>query len=137
MNHPEPGTRQHGNRQLRNHRKVQRHAIAGLETGEITQHRRNFVDPRPKLLIGNRLVSLILGFRCEDQRRFIPVFGQMPVNTVVAGVELSAHEPLPERRVAGIQGGMPVLVPAQHVGIFFETLREFIAAEPLVDRRIG
>src|ERR1700732_776234 len=61
----------------------------------------------------------------------------MTVNTVVTGVELSADEPFPERRVARVQSGVPVLVPAQHVGIFFEALREFIDAESLVYRRIG
>ena len=32
---------------------------------------------------------------------------------------------------------MPVLVPTQHIGIFFEALGEFIDAESLGDRRIG
>src|SRR5262249_41046563 len=71
------------------------------------------------------------------QCRFVPVFGQMPVNTIVTGVEFSADEPFPERRVAGIQGGVPGLVPGQHVRILFEALREFIGTESLVDGRIG
>jgi hypothetical protein len=50
---------------------------------------------------------------------------------------LSADEPSPERRDAGVQSGVPVLVPARHLGIFFEALREFIDAESLVYRKIG
>src|SRR6516225_3962300 len=61
----------------------------------------------------------------------------MAVDAVITGVELSANEPLPERRVAGIQRGVPVLVPAKHVGIFSETVREFFDTESLAHRRIG
>src|SRR6516162_8257964 len=61
----------------------------------------------------------------------------MAVDTVVTGVELSADKPFPERRATGVQSGVPVLVPTQHVGIFCEALREFFNAESLIYRQIG
>src|SRR5262249_15801170 len=52
-------------------------------------------------------------------------------------VQLSADKPLPERSVVGIERGVPVVVPAEQIGVFTVALREIPLAEALVDRGIG
>src|SRR4051812_13294926 len=61
----------------------------------------------------------------------------MPVDAVVATVELSTDEPFPKGSIAGVQGGMPILVPHQQIGILFKTVGEFLDAESFVNRRIS
>ncbi len=61
----------------------------------------------------------------------------MPVDTIVACVDLAPHEPLEAWGVTRIQSGMPVLVPGQHVGILFETVRKVLQAEPVIHSIIG
>jgi hypothetical protein len=53
----------------------------------------------------------------------------VPIDAVVAGVDLAADEPLPERRIAGVQCSVPVLIPGQQIGVFFEALREVFQPE--------
>src|SRR6266508_1200057 len=57
----------------------------------------------------------------------------MPVHAVVAGVELSADEPFPERRIARVQRGVPVAVPRQQVGVRPEALGKMFVAESIPD----
>src|SRR5215469_12294292 len=55
----------------------------------------------------------------------------MAVDAVIAGVEFSADEPLPERRMAGVQRGMPILIPVQHFGVLAIALRKMFFAKAL------
>jgi hypothetical protein len=48
----------------------------------------------------------------------------VPVHTVVTGVQLSADKPLPERGIAGIKRGMPIVIPGEQISIFLKALRE-------------
>src|SRR5215469_371576 len=61
----------------------------------------------------------------------------MPVDAVVAGVQLPADEPLPERRGRGVERGVPALIPGQQVRVLREAVRELVLSEPLEDRRVG
>ena len=76
VNHAEPRAREHRDRQLGNHRHVNRDAIAGFQSGEIAQHRGGFVHAAIQLLIGDDLRGFVLGFRHEDQRGFIFVLAR-------------------------------------------------------------
>src|SRR5882762_6062995 len=54
----------------------------------------------------------------------------MAVNAIVRRVDLTAGEPFPERRVAGIEDGAIRLEPRQHVRIFSEAIGELVEPEP-------
>src|SRR5208282_4500546 len=56
---------------------------------------------------------------------------------VVGGVDLAAHEPLPERRITGVERGVPVLVPSQQISVLPETFRVVLLAEAFDDTGIG
>src|SRR6266511_1948317 len=62
---------------------------------------------------------------------------KVPVDAVVTGVQPAADEPLPERWVAGVQGGVPVGVPGEEVRVLLEALGKALLAEPFEDRRVG
>ena len=132
----QPRARQHGDRQLRDHRHVQGDPVTGLEA-QAAEQSRGFIDPVVQLLIGDRYVPL--GFRLghEDEGRLVAVLLQVTVDAIVRRVDLAAHEPLPERRVAGIEDRAIGLEPRQHVGIRFEAVRELVEAEPLEDARVS
>src|SRR6516162_5997837 len=57
----------------------------------------------------------------------------MPIHTVVRGIQLATYEPFPEGRIIGVQRRMPILVPAQHVGVLAETFRVLFLAEAIDD----
>ena len=65
------------------------------------------------------------------------VFWKVPVDAIVAGVDFAADEPLPAGRVAGIERGVPILIPIQEIGVFLEALRKVVEAEPVINPRIG
>src|SRR5208283_4354579 len=71
-----------------------------------------------------------------EQRRLVAVPAPVPVDAVVAGVELATDEPAPERRIAGVQHGLPGFVPGEQVGVFGETVREILLREPVQYRRV-
>ncbi len=112
-------------------------AISTLQAAEIAQQRREFIHSHIEFAVGDRYGRFRFRFRHKDQRRFVLVFGEVPVHAVVGGVDLAAHEPLPERRIAGVKRGVPVLVPAQQVGVLAEAIREVLLAEALDDAGIG
>jgi hypothetical protein len=56
-------------------------------------------------------------------RSFVFVFGQVPVNAVIADIELAAYKPFPERGITGIKRGMPGFIPVQEIGVFLEAIR--------------
>src|ERR1035438_2924162 len=61
----------------------------------------------------------------------------MPVDAVITGVDLSAGKPLPEGGFTGVERGVPVLVPRQHLRVFLKAIREILLTESLVYIGIG
>ena len=61
------------------------------------------------------------------------VLGKVPVNAVIAHIELAADKPFPEGSVTGIKDGMPFLVPGQKICIFCKAIREIIETETVID----
>ena len=61
----------------------------------------------------------------------------MAVYAVVGGVDFATDEPFPAGCVAGIKGGVPILIPGQQISIFFETFWEVIQAKPLINIGVG
>src|ERR1019366_6523285 len=84
-----------------------------------------------------RYERLVFPRRHTDQGGLVLVLGQVPVDAVITGVELSAHEPLPEGWFAGVEHGVPALVPRQHLRVFLEAIREIRLAESFVYIGIG
>src|SRR5258708_22932548 len=62
---------------------------------------------------------------------------QVAVDAVIAGVELAADKPLPERRMTGIERGVPIVVPVQELRILVEALGKMLLAEFFDDGGIG
>ena len=69
----------------------------------------------------------------ENQRGFVFVLCEMPIDAVVAGIEFAADKPFPERRIAGVQRGVPILIPMQQLGVFAKAFGEIFFAEALDD----
>ena len=137
VNHSQAGAGQHGNRQLGHHRHMNGDAISALQAAEIAQQRREFIHSHIEFAVGDGYGRFGFRLRHKDQRRFVLVLGEVPVHAVVRGVDLAAHEPLPERRITGVERGVPVLVPAQQIGVLPEAFREILLAEAFEDVGIG
>src|ERR1035437_1828360 len=137
VNYAEPGARQHGHRQLGNHRQMKGDPIAGLQPAEVPKQGCELVDPPVELLIGDRLGVLSLRLRNPDDRRLVTRPRQVAVDTVVAGVQATTHEPLPKRRVSSVERRVPVGIPAEQIAVLLKALREPLLGEPLEDARIG
>ena len=135
MDYSQPRTGEHGDRQLGDHRHVNGDAVSRFQTGKVTKQRRQLIHADIQFLIGDGYDGLLLRLGHEDQCGFIFVLVEVSIDAVVRGVQLSSHKPFPERRLTGVESRVPVLIPAQHVGIFPEALREILLAEPL--RHIG
>jgi hypothetical protein len=58
---------------------------------------------------------------------------EVAIDAVVAGIQLAADEPLPERWIAGVQRGVPILIPVKKIGVFAKTFGEIFLAEALHD----
>src|SRR5271157_5478765 len=130
---PQSGASEHGDRQLRDHRHVDGDPVPRLEAREVTQQRGKLVDADEQILVGYSEGWLLLGLGHEDQGGLVAVLGEVPIDAVVAGVDLASDEPLPARGVARVQGRVPVLVPFEQVGVLFEAVREVVQAEALVN----
>ena len=113
VNHAETSASQHGNGQFRDHGHVDGDAITFLQAGKFAQHGGDFVHTPVEFLISDDDVVLVFRLGNEDKRSLVLVLGQVAVDAVVAGIQLSADEPFPKRRMIGVQGGVPVLVPVQ------------------------
>ena len=87
--------------------------VAGLQPAKIPEQCRELVDALVELLVSDDLRGLGLWLGHPDERGLVPVLREVPVDAVERGVELSTDEPLPERSVARVEGGVPVLVPGQ------------------------
>src|SRR5262249_17950177 len=130
---PEPGTGEHRYRQLGHHRHMKRDAIARLQAGEVSKERGELIHPDKQILIGEMPDGLVLAFRDEMNSSFILVLLKVPVDAIVARVDLAADKPLPERRVTGIESRFPIPIPVQKIGVLFETFGKALQAEPLID----
>ena len=136
VNDPEAGAGQHRHRKLGNHGHVKGYPVARLEAAEVAEQGGELVDPAVQLTVGDGLGQLTLGLGHPDQCRLIGPRLEMPVDTVVAGVEPATDKPFPEGRLTAVQGGVPVPVPAQQVGVLAKALREVLLPKAVQDRRI-
>lgn len=116
---------------------MQGHAVACLESAEVAQQRRELVDADEQLLIGQVLYRLVLRFGHEMDRGLVLVFDEVAIDAVVAGVDPAADEPAPERRVAGVERRLPVLVPVEKVRELLKALGEFVKGKALEDAGVG
>ncbi len=98
--------------------------------------RGELVDPPVQLVVGDRLGLLVLGLGHPDDGGLVRPALQVAVDAVVAGVEPPADEPLPEGRVAGVERGVPVAIPAEQVGVLPEALGEVVLPESIQDGRV-
>ena len=136
VNDAEASAGQHGDGQLRNHGHVDGDAIALLQSGKFAQHGGDFIHAAIEFLIGDDDVVLVFGLGNEDERGLVLVFGEMAVDAVVAGVQLAADKPFPERRMIGVQRGVPILIPVEKFGVLAEAFGEIFFAEAFDDARI-
>ena len=136
MDDAQPRAGEHGDRQLGDHRHVQRHPVAGLQPGEVAQQRGELVHLPEQLRVADvhGLVGLELGH--EDDRGLVRIGRSVPVDAIVRGVQPAADKPLAERRGAGVQRRVPGLVPGQQIGVFLEAVGELVLGEPLQDGRV-
>ena len=137
VNDPQPGTGQHRNRQLRHHGHMNGDAVTRFESGKVSEQGGQLIHPDVKFLIGDGQMRFIFRFRHKDEGRFVFILLEMAINTVVGGIDLAAHKPFPARGIAGIQRGMPILVPIQQIGIFLKTFGEILQAQPVIYAWIG
>ena len=137
MDHPQSGTGQHGNGKLGGHRHMQCDSIPRLQPGKVSEKCRQLIDPHIEFLKSEGHMGLILGLRHKNKGRLVFVLLEVSIDAVVAGIDLAPHEPLPAGSITGIQRGVPILVPAEKIGIFLVAFRKVIQAEPLIDLRIG
>ena len=109
-----------------NHGHVNGDAVAGFQSGKIAQHGGDFIHAAVQLLVGDHRGGFFFRLGNEDQRGFIFVLFEVAIDAVVAGVQLAADEPLPEGRIAGVERGVPVLVPVKQLGVFAKTFGEML-----------
>jgi len=103
-------------------------AVARLQTGEIPQQGRHFIHPEIQFLIGDGDRRVFFRFTYKNEGGFVFVLGEMAVDTVERNIEFAAGKALPERSVAGVERGGPVVVPREQVAIFAEALGEILLA---------
>ena len=113
------------------------HAVTRFETAKVLQQGSNLIHPDVQLLIGDNLMRFVFRFRDVDDRSLIFVLLEMPVDAVVAGIQLATDKPLPARRIAGVKHCMPVLIPVQQFGVCFKALGKIVQAEPLIYPRVS
>ena len=110
MHRANPRTRQHRNRQLGNHRHVQRHPISRLHP-QLLQHIRKLTHLAMQVLIPQH--ASIPGFPFPDNRGFVSMRPQeVTVHTVIAGVDPASDKPLSLRHLP-LQHRVPAPKPVQ------------------------
>src|ERR1700730_6953271 len=124
------------NRQLPDHGHVNGDAITGLEPSKIAKHGRDFVHAAIEFLIGDNRSGFTLWLRDKNQGCFVFVLGEMAIDAVVTGVEFAADKPFPKWRIAGVQSGVPILVPMQQFGILAKAFRKVFLAETFDHRGV-
>jgi hypothetical protein len=113
----DPGTGEHGDRQLGDHRQVDRHPVA-LAHPELEQGIGRLAHLTLQVGIGDRPGVAGLALPVVGDLGAVPGL-DVPVHAVVRDVQLAAHEPLGERRVAPVEHGVPALGPGEPVGLPF------------------
>ncbi len=109
----DPGAGQHGDRQLGDHRHVDRDPVAFLNT-EALEHARELADFAVEVLVGEGPRITWLAF--PDDRGFIAPPGvEVAVQAIDRHVRLAADEPLGEREFP-IEDLLPLLKPEQLFG---------------------
>ena len=112
-------------------------AISTLQTAKIAQQGREFIHSHIEFAVSDGYGRFGFRFGHKDQRRFVFVLGKVTIHAVVRGVELAADKPLPEGRIAGVEGGVPILVPRQEIGVFAKAFRKVFFAEPFDNAGVG
>src|SRR5882757_10583554 len=102
----------------------------------MPQHGGDFVYAPIELLESDDRGGFVFRLRYKNQRRFVFVFGKVPVYAVVAGVEFAANKPFPKWRIAGVQRGVPILIPMQEFGVLAKTFGKILLAETFDHRRV-
>ena len=92
VHRPQPRAGQHGDRQFGHHRHVQRDAVPLLDAQPL-QHVGEPADFAVQFAVGQRAGVARLPLP-QDRRLVLPPRGQVPVQTLHAGVEPPADEPL-------------------------------------------
>ena len=83
MNYSQPGAGEHGDRQLGNHRHMDGDAVSCFQSAEVAQQCGEFIHPHIEFAIGHRHHCIGLWFGNKNQRGFIFIFRQMPIDAVV------------------------------------------------------
>src|SRR5262249_14404864 len=110
MDRAQPGSRQHCDDGLGNHRHVDDHAIA-LRYAERSECAGALCDASLEFLKGEGLHGL-RDSTVVDQRDLISAsIGDMPVDSVVAGVDFASSEPSIEWLVGFVEDLLPLPVP--------------------------
>ena len=106
---------QHGNRQFRDHRHIKCHAIAGCHA-QFLQNVGELADFAMKILVSQD--SAVSRFTFPDNGRFVfSPSGQVPIQAVVAGIDLSTDKPLGFRHGA-LDHVVPLFEPVQVLSKF-------------------
>ena len=137
MDNAETGAREHRNGKLGNHREVERHSLTRLHTDEVPEECGELVHPDVELLVSDRPCIRVLRLGHPDEGGLVATHREVAVDAVVRGVQSPSDEPLPKRRVAGVERGVPVGVPGEQVPVFLEAPGEVLLAEAVEDRRVG
>src|SRR6266542_2323434 len=102
---------------------MERYPIASLRVAEISEKCGKLVDTCVQFLIRDGLRVFVLWLWDPNESCLVSILLQMTVNAVVARVQPASNKPLPERRIARVQGCMPVSIPGQQISIFPEAFR--------------
>ena len=135
MRRPDARAAQHGHRQLGNHRHVDRHPIAALDT-QLAQGVRHAAGLVEQLLVRDGpgvsgLALPVVGDPVAQAGRYVPV------EAVGADVQLAANEPLGVRQLPGVEL-VPGLDPVDPLGgLGPEGSESFLAIRLLKDRWIS
>jgi hypothetical protein len=79
----QPGASQHRDRQLRDHRHVQRHPVTCLQAQRIAQQRRELIHLPVQLRVADRHVLIGFQLRHEDDRGLVRIRRGVPVHAVI------------------------------------------------------
>ncbi len=110
MRRSDPGTREHRDRELRNHRHIERDAVAGLDA-ELFHHVGKAADLAVKLQIRQR--SLFAGLAFPDERGLVlSPRRQVSVEAVVRDIDAAADKPL-SVRLKPFEHGVPTSKPIE------------------------
>jgi hypothetical protein len=88
-------------------------------------------------LIGDVLDRFVFQFRDEMDRGLVLILSEMAIDAIIAGVDLAADIPLPERSIAGVERLVPAFVPIQEIGILVEAVGKLVQRKSLKDVSVG